>query len=136
MSEQAAEIVIPGESAGMHTHPHTHSEFDHDHPDIRAEIAALNAAHEAEEIAVVAAVAAEASEEAAVGAEIEAMETRTEIEVLREEMQAGFAELRSQMAVVPVASATLPGEGGEPVIEEPQQETRRRPPEKKGSSWF
>ncbi len=135
MSEPAAEVVIPGASAGMHDHPHTHHEFDHGHPEILAEIAALQAAHEAEDVAIVAAVAAEASEESAMTAEIEAIEARSEIEILREEMQAGFAELRSQMTVVPVASATLPGEPGEAVAEEPDPETHRKPPVKK-SGWF
>ena len=136
MSESVTEVVIPGESAGMHTHPHSHNEFTHTHPEILAEIAALQAAHEAEAVALVAAEAAESSEEAAVDAVIEAAESRTEIEILREEMLAGFAELRSAQAVVPVASATLPGEAGDAIVEEPEPETHRKPPAKKSNSWF
>jgi hypothetical protein len=133
MSEPATEVVIPSSSAGIHDHPHTHQEFEHhDHPDIRAEIVAVQTARDAESVALLAAVAAESSEEAAVGAEIEAAEARTEIEVLREEMQAGFAELRNQIAVVPVAQATLPGDAP---VEEPEPEPRRSPPKKK-SAWF
>lgn len=136
MSEPVTEVVIPGESAGMHQHPHTHGEFQHEHPEIMAEIAALQAAHTAEAISVEAEMAAEASADAAVEAVIVAEDSRTEIEILREEMQAGFAELRAQQAVVPVASATLPGEDGTAVVEEPEQETHRKPPAKKPGSWF
>jgi hypothetical protein len=136
MSEPVTEVVIPGESAGMHTHPHTHSEFDHDHPDIRAEIAAVQAAHTAEAISADAETAAEISADAALEAVIVAEDSKNEIEILREEMLAGFAELRSAQAVVPVASATLPGEAGTAVVEEPEPETHRKPPVKKSGSWF
>lgn len=136
MSEPVTEVVIPGESAGMHSHPHTHDQFDHTHPEIIAEIAALQAAREAEAIATVAAVSAEASQDAAVEAVIVAEDSRTELQMLRDEMLAGFEELRAAQTVVPVASATLPGEGADAVVEEPEQETHRKPPAKKAGGWF
>jgi hypothetical protein len=131
MSEQSAEVVIPAESAGLHNHPHTHDQFDHTHPEILAELEAIRAAHEAEQVADVAVVAAAGSEAAAVDAVIEAEEAKTEVQILREEMQAGFAAVQQQMTVVPAVPAAMPDEQ---VVEEPAERTTRREP-KKDSGW-
>jgi hypothetical protein len=107
-------IVEPG-SAGSHTHP----EVAHEHPEIFAELIALR-----EEVIATALVqeAEEAASASVVAAEVaidESLDTRAEVQALRDELVA-LKEMIGLQAVETVASPAVVE--SEPVMDEPPVE--------------